>query len=89
MDDRFQDYVDAGVVRMRQKADRVAFLRWNPEQATAADVRFLAELVQNHHQHMNDLWAAGAIRPRHEWHIWHQDVKEQLWLNREAFHGGL
>lgn len=82
-----EEYVTEGSRRMALRRERVAFLRWNPEQAGAADVRFLAASVQRLEEYLNDLYAAGALRPRHEWHVWHDDINEQLRLNRQAFLG--
>lgn len=83
----FREYWRQGCKEIAERARRISGLRANPDLASQDDVTFLVERVLSLEQYLNDLFAAGAFRPRHEWNIWHQNIKEQLRLNREAFRG--
>lgn len=65
--DTFEAYMKHQAIQNKIRDERTAFLRWNPEQATTADIRFLCERIQDHEDAMNRFYAFGAIRPRHEW----------------------
>lgn len=79
--------LERGSAEIKERDARIDRCKDQPTTATPDDVVFLAERVKNLEQYLSDLYAAGALRPRHEWHIWHDNIKEQLRLNREAFRG--
>ena len=80
-----REYVEVLGRQRVLRDERVEFARCNPDLASTADIRFLADRVQMLEEYLNDLHAAGAIRPRHEWAEWHDDYTEQLRLCRERF----
>lgn len=44
--EQLHEAIHNGAIRIRQRTERIAFLRWNPDLAGEHDVRFLAERVQ-------------------------------------------